>query len=154
MAQGIRLCGFIAICLTLGAVANAADSPSFSESPMVICVLRAGEPWKEVARGKFLKRMSENRIDFALTAGDRSYDWWQIRNPDGSHTSSMPLSLAYTFVPEVQKPRSLTEPRGPIVIPRNEYPVPDRISSTGEGSIREIYGSLTVMSVIGTRCPK
>jgi hypothetical protein len=154
MALGIRLCGVIAMSLTLGAVANAADSPSFSESPMVICALRAGESWKEVARGKFSKRITDRRIDFALTAGDRSYDWWQIRNPDGSHTSSMPLSLAYTFVPEVQKPRPLTEPRGPIVVPRNEYPVPDRISSTGEGNIRETYGSLTVMSVIGTRCPR
>jgi hypothetical protein len=154
MALGMRLCGVIAISLTLATAANGGESPSLSESPMVICVLRPGERWKEVARGKFLKRVSDNRVEFSLTAGDRTYDWWRVRNPDGSHTSSIPLSLAQTFFPEVHKPPPLTVPRGPIVIPRNDYPVPDRISSTGEGQIRETYGSITVMSIIGSRCPR
>jgi hypothetical protein len=154
MAPGMRWCGVTAISLTLAAAANGGEPPSLSESPMVICVLRPGGPWKEVARGKFSKRVSDNRVELSLTAGDRSYDWWRVRNPDGSHTGSMPLSLAETFYPEVYNPPPLTVPRGPIVIPRHDYPVPDRISSTGEGQIRETYGSITVMSVIGSRCPK
>jgi hypothetical protein len=154
MAPCMRFLGIIGLSLVLVAAGEAADSATSSESPMVICVLRPGEPWKEAARGKFVKRVSGDRVEFSLTAGDRSYDWWHMRNPDGSHSASTPLSLAEVFVPDMHKPRPLTVPRGPIVIPRDDYLVPDRISSNGKGEIRETYGSTTVMSIIGSRCPK
>jgi hypothetical protein len=145
---------FALMLVSLALIADARAMASVSESPMVICVLRPGDPWKEVARGKFVKRVNDNRIDFSLTAGDRSYDWWQSRNPDGSYTGSTPLSMAHIFVPDIHKPRPLTVPRGPVVIPRDDYAVPDRISSNGKGEIRETYGSIAVMSIIGSRCPK
>jgi hypothetical protein len=154
MAPSTRWFTPIALFLASVAGAEATASLSVSESPMVICILRPGDPWKEVARGKFVKRVSDNRVDFSLAAGDRSYDWWQLRNPDGTYTTSAPLSMAHSFVPDIHKPRPLTVPRGPVVIPRNDYPMPDRISSTGNGEIRETYGSITVMSTIGSRCPK
>ena len=153
-----RLLYSAVIALVLPSLVSAVgftDRPSSAQSDIVVCVLRPGEPWKEASRGTLVSRSSKDRVDYSLTAGNRSFEWWWMRNPDGSYSGRGAPSLWQTFAPDIQKPEPLTFPRGPIVIGSgHEYPGPHRVSSNDKGEIRETIGSFTVISVIGTACPK
>lgn len=151
-------CKMLAVSI-LAAVVSAVWAQQTAESrrsAIVVCSSNGEEPWKLVAKGSLTRTKAGNKTTYLIEAGQHTFSWTSVVNSDKSITSTTPGSLIHAMVRAPAATKKDKFPRGPINIAdtSGQSDLPFSQSLSVDGEIRERVGSMALVSIIGSTCPR
>jgi|SRR6266850_3676232 len=146
---------FAAALAAVPSVVYAEQTAESSRSAIVICSSDNGAPWRLVSRGSLTRTKTGSTTTYLIEAGRHSFSWILVINPDKSIGGTTPGSLIGAMILAPADSRNDKFPRGPLNLadPR-PGDLPDSQSVSVDGEIRERMGSMALVSIIGSKCPR
>jgi hypothetical protein len=139
----------------VASVVHAEQTAQSSRSAIVICSSDNGAPWKLITKGSLTRTKAGNTTTYVIEAGQHTVSWTLVINSDKSIGGTVPRSLIGAMIPPPATSRGDKFPRGPLNLADRAWldDLPDSQSVSVDGEIRERKGSLSLVSIIGSKCP-
>ena len=121
----------------------------------LICITARDEPWKEIGQGTLRRWRQGELTAYRLIAGGAALHWWRENRPDGESREYGDRSLSHFVTRSVDVPGKYRFGPDPMPGTWLGYDIePQSVSSNENGEITERFGPFTIVSVIGSECPR